>query len=155
MVPTSAWSFAVNRCVAERRICVEPQPRTMFSGLTPSFFAVASMRSPPLEEYRPGVRPPSPNAARDPKLDPGDAEAIVLALELGASAILVDEKTGRRTAIAQRLAVLGTLTVLELAADRELLVLSVALGALQSTTFHCTQALIDDALQRHAGKKRI
>ena len=36
----------------------------MFSGLTPSFFAVASMRSPPLDEYRPGVRPPSPNAAR-------------------------------------------------------------------------------------------
>ena len=46
-MPTSALSLAVKRCVAVRRICVDPQPRTMFSGLTPSFFAIASMRSPP------------------------------------------------------------------------------------------------------------
>ena len=32
-MPTSALSLAVKRCVAVRRICVDPQPRTMFSGL--------------------------------------------------------------------------------------------------------------------------
>jgi predicted nucleic acid-binding protein len=100
------------------------------------------------------IQTPSPNATRDPKLDPGEADAIALALEMGASAVLVDEKKGRRTAIAQGLAVLSTLTVLELAADRDLLDLRATLDALQATTFHCTQALIDDALKRHDNSRR-
>jgi predicted nucleic acid-binding protein len=83
-----------------------------------------------------------------------EADAIALALEMGASAVLVDEKKGRRTAIAQGLAVLSTLTVLELAADRDLLDLRATLDALQATTFHCTQALIDDALKRHDNSRR-
>ena len=42
---------------------MDPQPRTMFSGFTFCFFAIASIRSRELPEYRPGLRPPSPNAA--------------------------------------------------------------------------------------------
>jgi predicted nucleic acid-binding protein len=100
------------------------------------------------------VRSPSANAVLDPTLDPGEAEALALARELGASAILVDEKKGRRSALAQGIAVLGTITVLELAADEELIELSSALRALQHTSFHCTPILIEAALQRQAARKR-
>lgn len=90
----------------------------------------------------------------DPKLDPGEAEAIDLALDLHAAAILVDEKRGRRIARARGLATLGTITVLELAGEHGLLELPVAFEALQRTSFHCTKALVDDALRRNAARKR-
>jgi predicted nucleic acid-binding protein len=44
-------------------------------------------------------------------LDPGEAEAIVLAIERGADFLLVDERRGRRTAIAAGLTVTGLLGV--------------------------------------------
>ena len=42
-------------------------------------------------------------------LDPGEAEAIVLAIERHADLLLVDERRGRRTAVAAGLAVTGLL----------------------------------------------
>ena len=65
-MPTSALSFAVKRCVADRRICVEPQPSTTFSGLTPNFFAIASMSSPALPVVAARLRAAGPNAALMP-----------------------------------------------------------------------------------------
>ena len=100
------------------------------------------------------IQSPSSTAPIDPKLDPGEAAAIALALELRAVAILVDEKKGRRIAMEKGLATLGTITVLELAAERELLDLPTALDALRHTSFHVTRALIDTALQRDAARKR-
>lgn len=99
------------------------------------------------------IRAPSLDIPLDPKLDPGEAQAIALALELDATAVLVDEKKGRRIALAQGLATLGTITVLELAAHQELLDLRVTLDSLQHTSFHITQALINAALQRDAARK--
>jgi predicted nucleic acid-binding protein len=46
------------------------------------------------------------------QLDPGEAEAIVVAGELGAGLILVDEKRGRRIAVGRGLQVTGLLGVL-------------------------------------------
>jgi predicted nucleic acid-binding protein len=100
------------------------------------------------------IRGPSPGFGLVPDLDPGEAAAIALALELRATAILVDEKKGRRIAQAQGLATLGTITVLELAAEQALLDLRIALGALANTTFHVTQTLIDAALERNAARQR-
>src|SRR6266852_6246138 len=64
MVPTSGLSFAVNKWVAERRICVEPQPSTTFSVLTPNFLQMPSVRSPALQAYRPARAPVGVRVAR-------------------------------------------------------------------------------------------
>jgi uncharacterized protein len=61
---------------------------------------------------------------RDRKLDPGEANAIVLALELQATQLLVDERLGRMEAKRQGLSITGILGVL-LAAKRQGLILAI------------------------------
>jgi predicted nucleic acid-binding protein len=97
---------------------------------------------------------PTKGLPSDSPLDKGEAEAIALALELHAAAILIDEKRGRAIASAQGLATIGTITVLELAAERQLLDLATALAALRKTSFHTTDQLLDDVLQRHASRDK-
>jgi predicted nucleic acid-binding protein len=87
-------------------------------------------------------------------LDPGEAEAIALAVELNSPAVLIDEKKGRQVAQTQGLVTIGTITVLELAAERELLELATAFGALQATTFQISQDLLDAALARDAARRK-
>ena len=53
------------------------------------------------------------------QLDPGEAEVIVVALELEAELLLVDEKRGRRLAIDWGLEVTGLLGVLAEAKQRD------------------------------------
>jgi predicted nucleic acid-binding protein len=60
-------------------------------------------------------------AALCEQLDPGEAEAIVVAAELEAELVLVDEKRGRRIAIARGLEVTGLLGVLAEAKARGLI----------------------------------
>ena len=55
------------------------------------------------------------------QLDQGEAEAIVLAVELGANILLLDEKKARRIAQASTQPVIGTLGILQTAKDRELI----------------------------------
>jgi len=55
------------------------------------------------------------------QLDPGEAEAILLAVELGASLLLIDEHLGRRVAVARGLHPMGLLGVLAEAKDRRLI----------------------------------
>jgi len=60
-------------------------------------------------------------AALRQQLDPGEAEAIVVAAELSAELLLVDEKRGRRIAIDRGLEVTGLLGVLAEAKARSLI----------------------------------
>jgi predicted nucleic acid-binding protein len=85
-------------------------------------------------------------------LDPGEAAAISLAKELGAEAVLIDERKGRLFASQNGLVSFGTLTILELASEIKLVDLRNSLHALQRTSFYLTDALINDILKRSSEK---
>lgn len=87
------------------------------------------------------------------QLDPAEADAISLAKEINAPAVLLDERKGRKVALAEGLVVVPTLAVLELAAERQLIQLVPTLAQLQKTSFRIDQVLIDAALARDAARQ--
>ncbi len=92
-----------------------------------------------------------PSVAR---LDRGEADAISLAKERGISDILIDEKIGRKIALAEGLTVLPTITILERAAGAGLLDFQIAIEALQRTTFRAPTDKIAEAIARVAARKK-
>ena len=94
------------------------------------------------------VRAPAMVGATPPSLDPGEAQAIALAQELGANLLLIDEREGRKIALRQGLNVVGTLAVLERASEKNLLELKQALDDLQQTNFRIHPRYIQAALHR-------
>jgi predicted nucleic acid-binding protein len=92
-----------------------------------------------LEIRAPG-RSPGPDLAH---LDAGERDAILLAEELGADQIIIDEIRGRREAKRKQLAYIGTLGVLAAGADRGLLDLRSAVNHLRQTSFHISQDILD------------
>ncbi len=92
-----------------------------------------------------------PDPALD-DLDPGEREAIHLAMEEHADLLLMDERTGVRRARELGLVVTGTLGVLLQAARQGLVNLDAALRNLQGTAFRCTPRLIEE-LKRRAGRE--
>lgn len=85
-------------------------------------------------------------------LDAGEREAISLAVELRADAILVDDRKGRRLARLRGLAVVGTIGILEKAGEAGLLDAEAALRTLQRTTFFAPEELIEAAIARVSRK---
>ena len=90
----------------------------------------------------------------DDLLDPGEAEAIILAEQLKADSLLMDELEGRREALRRGLPVAGTIGVLEKAAERNLINLQEAFARLALTNFHIAPELLRDALQRDAANRQ-
>jgi predicted nucleic acid-binding protein len=86
-------------------------------------------------------------------LESGEQEAIVLAQELQADILLVDDGKARDVAIQQGLRVMGTVGVLEQAAARGLIDLPEVLTRLLTTNFRILRSIINDALARDTERK--
>jgi predicted nucleic acid-binding protein len=77
------------------------------------------------------------------ELDAGEREAILLAIEQQPDALLlVDDNVGRREAARHRIAITGTLGILNAAAAMSLVKLRPALEALLATNFHVSQRIL-------------
>jgi predicted nucleic acid-binding protein len=87
-------------------------------------------------------------------LDAGEREAILLAQELEAALLLVDEREARREAEHRALTTMGTLRVLELAAEQGLVDLPTVLSQLQAARFYVTQEMVQELLARDSRRKR-
>ncbi len=96
--------------------------------------------------------PKSVNLALD--VDPGELEAICLAREIKAAAVLMDDRAGRSAAIHCGLAVIGTIGLLEQAAARGLLKLPDTMERLRKTNARLDPELIRAALERDKARKQ-
>lgn len=87
-------------------------------------------------------------------VDAGELEAICLAQEIHAAAVLMDDRAGRAAAQRCGLAVVGTIGLLELAAVRGLVDLPNVMARLQQTNVRLDSKLILAALDRDNTRKQ-
>jgi predicted nucleic acid-binding protein len=87
------------------------------------------------------------------RLDAGELQALSLAKELGAAAVLIDERQGRRVASEHGIKAIGTLAILELAAEQSLIELKPVLEKIRNSTFFISDEYIEAALQRDAARR--
>jgi predicted nucleic acid-binding protein len=87
-------------------------------------------------------------------IDAGELEAICLACEIKAAAVLMDDRAGRSAAIHCGLAVIGTIGLLEHAAARGLLELPDTMARLRKTNARLDSELIRAALERDKARKQ-
>ena len=80
-------------------------------------------------------------------LDAGEREAILLAQELSADLLLVDDKQARQAAVNLGIEITGILGVLDRAAREGLINLKTAIENLQKTNFHIADDLIQKLLE--------
>ena len=97
----------------------------------------------------------------DPSLDAlhaGEREAIALAKQIAADALIIDEKSGRLAALHLGIRVIGTMRVLADADAAGLCVLEDALDRLQQTSFRLSSLLKNsflEAYNREQSRSRI
>lgn len=82
-------------------------------------------------------------------LDRGEREALFLAHELGADAILIDEKDGRREAAKLGFVTIGTLSVLDRASETGLISFTEAIDRLRRTPFREPKSIVKTLLEKH------
>lgn len=83
------------------------------------------------------------------RLHIGEKEAIILAHDLKADLIIIDEKAARKVAISKGLKVTGLLGILEMASKQNLIDLKIVIERLQKTTFRISPRLIQSLLDRY------
>lgn len=84
------------------------------------------------------------------QLDPGERASILLAQELGAALILLDDMKARRVAIDRGFTITGILGILDQAATMCLINLPAAVYSLQNTSFWASDALFQRLLDKHS-----
>jgi predicted nucleic acid-binding protein len=82
-------------------------------------------------------------------LDPGERAAILLAQELNADLLLLDDMKARRTATDRGFAITGILGILNQAAIMKLIDLPTAVQSLQNTSFWASDSLFQRLLNKH------
>ena len=141
ILPTLFGHVLVPRAVAEEL----QRPRTPAA-------VRAWMESPPAWLAIRSPREPIVSTAL--RLGAGEREALSLAQELHADLVLLDDLEARVEAERCGLAVMGTLRVLEFAAERSLLDFPAAIAQLAATSFHLPSQLVQDMLSRDADRKK-
>jgi predicted nucleic acid-binding protein len=99
----------------------------------------------------------APSSAADPglsRLGAGEREAILLAHEHQPALLVTDDRRARRVAETRGLRVVGTVWVLERAAERGLVDLPPMLTRLLTTNIRLHLDVIQNALARDAARKR-
>ncbi len=114
--------------------------RELTSGRTPQ--PVRDWLSKPPAWLRVQVVPSSQLEFVTAELDPGEREAIALAHLLRADLLLIDEISGRAEARRRNLRVTGTLGILRIAAEKELIDVPEVLVQLRDTNFYVAEDLI-------------
>ena len=87
-------------------------------------------------------------------LHQGEAEALQLALQTKASGVLMDDLDGRAAARRLGLTVIGTLGLLERAAEKGLVELPQAVARLRATSFFVSEELLEAALERDRQRRQ-
>ena len=82
------------------------------------------------------------------QLDPGESQAIALAIEMGGGVLLIDERSGRREAQRRGLSVAGTLSILDDASHAGLLNFDLAIARLLKTNFRVSRSVLAALMQR-------
>lgn len=102
------------------------------------------------------IKTPSPtNLERIKQLGRGETQAIALAIEENADAILMDDRKAIREARENNLLVLTTLGILELAAAKDLINFSQTLTDLARTNFRLpSDEIVEEFLKRDAERRR-
>lgn len=96
----------------------------------------------------PWLRIESPRNPLVLDLDKGEMDAISLAVEIGATALLIDERKGRNKAHELGITTLGIITLLEVAAAEGMVNLQDCFAKLQQTNFRVSPQLMAAALKR-------
>lgn len=87
------------------------------------------------------------------ELDAGEREAIALTEELNANALIIDERAGREEAKKRGIFIIGTLGILNSAAQKDLIDLPITLDKLRQTIFRASEKLFEDLLKLDAERK--
>jgi predicted nucleic acid-binding protein len=87
------------------------------------------------------------------RLGTGETEAIALVEELADAVLLVDDKKARAIAKERGITVIGTVNLLDLADERELLDFERAISRLSATTFRVESSFLKEVLHKVRRRK--